>query len=105
MNVILPLLRVTACIVSMPAQAESRLRITSSEMATPDLELHTSQGCSSCPPAECWLSRLTNHPGLRSEIILLAFHVDYWDRLGWKALFTSPGHSARQHTYARLHRS
>lgn len=70
--------------------------------AAPDrpvvVELFTSQGCSSCPPADAILARL----GERDAIIPLAWHVDYWDRLGWPDPFAAPAHTARQRTYARV---
>ena len=53
------------------------------------IELFTSEGCSSCPPAESWLSKLKNEPGLWKNFVPLAFHVDYWDHLGWKDPFAS----------------
>ena len=56
------------------------------------IELYTSEGCNSCPPADRWLSRLKADPG----IVALAFHVDYWDRLGWRDRFASPEFSERQ---------
>jgi len=56
------------------------------------VELYTSEGCSSCPPADRWLSTLKDAPG----VIAAAFHVDYWDGLGWKDRFASPLHSQRQ---------
>lgn len=56
------------------------------------VELYTSEGCSSCPPADRWLSTLKGQPG----VLAAAFHVDYWDRLGWKDRFASARHSARQ---------
>ena len=60
--------------------------------ATPVVELYTSEGCSSCPPADRWLSRLKADP----DVVALAFHVDYWDRLGWKDRFASPLFTQRQ---------
>lgn len=56
------------------------------------VELYTSEGCSSCPPADRWLSGLKSQPG----VLALAFHVDYWDRLGWRDRFASAAHSQRQ---------
>jgi hypothetical protein len=66
------------------------------------LELFTSQGCSSCPPADALLTELAaSRPG----VIALAFHVDYWDSLGWKDEFSSPEWSARQASYGAALRS
>ncbi len=61
------------------------------------VELFTSQGCSSCPPADKLLARLAR----RSDVIALAFHVDYWDYIGWKDIFADPTHGERQRAYAR----
>lgn len=63
------------------------------------VELYTSQGCSSCPPAEKWLSGLVDEPGLWSQFIPLAWHVDYWDYLGWRDVFSDPAYTARQRQY------
>ena len=64
------------------------------------LELFTSEGCSSCPPAEAWLSKLKTEPGLWKDFFPLAFHVDYWDRLGWRDPFASKEWTARQYQYS-----
>ncbi|MEJ2116285.1 MAG: DUF1223 domain-containing protein, partial [Gammaproteobacteria bacterium] len=64
------------------------------------VELYTSQGCSSCPPADKWLSKLKNEPGLWNKFVPVAFHVDYWDYIGWKDSFSKNEFSNRQ----RLHR-
>ena len=64
------------------------------------IELYTSEGCSSCPPADRWVSSLQHEPGLWQEFIPLAFHVDYWDYIGWVDRFASPAFTARQQTYA-----
>jgi hypothetical protein len=64
------------------------------------LELFTSEGCSSCPPAEASLGRLVNDPRLWHEFVPVAFHVDYWDRLGWKDPFASAEWTKRQRLYA-----
>jgi hypothetical protein len=65
------------------------------------LELYTSHGCSSCPPADAWLRKLERHPGLWRQLIPLAFHVDYWDDLGWPDRFASPAFSDRQQDHRR----
>jgi len=59
------------------------------------LELYTSEGCSSCPPADRFVSTLKNEDGLLSEFIPLAFRVDYWDYIGWKDKFASAEYSHR----------
>jgi hypothetical protein len=61
------------------------------------LELFTSQGCSSCPPADALLGKLTQRPG----VIGLAWHIDYWDNLGWRDPFASRLATERQKAYAR----
>ncbi len=65
------------------------------------LELYTSQGCSSCPPADALFAELA----ARDDVIALALHVDYWDYLGWKDAFARPRHTARQKAYAKAARS
>ena len=80
------------------AQAES-LKFSSGGEQVTLIELFTSEGCSSCPPAEAWLSSLKTDPRLWEEIVPVAFHVDYWDYLGWKDSFSSPAHSQRQRRY------
>lgn len=65
------------------------------------VELFTSQGCSSCPPADAVLAELAKRPG----ILALAFHVDYWDRLGWPDRFSDRAYSQRQSEVARRARS
>ena len=60
------------------------------------LELFTSEGCSSCPPADAWLSTLVRDPRLWQTLVPVAFHVDYWDGPGWQDRFATPAFSARQ---------
>lgn len=62
------------------------------------VELFTSQGCSSCPPADRMLHELAG----REDVIALALHVDYWDYIGWKDEFASAAHSQRQREYAAV---
>lgn len=76
------------------------LKLQSGQMQTPLLELFTSEGCSSCPPAEVWFSKLKDSPKLWKDFIPVAFHVDYWDHLGWKDPFSSKQFSERQGEYA-----
>lgn len=60
------------------------------------VELFTSQGCSSCPPADAFLHELAK----RKDVVALALHVDYWDYIGWKDIFARPQNTARQRGYA-----
>jgi hypothetical protein len=73
------------------------------EVARPVVvELFTSQGCSSCPPADAVLAEIVD----RKDVLALGFHVDYWDRLGWRDPLSTPGATARQHDYAsQFHRN
>ncbi len=62
---------------------------------TPVIELYTSEGCSSCPPADRWLSTLKDGAA-QGKAVVEAFHVGYWDSLGWVDRFASPAHTTRQ---------
>ena len=62
------------------------------------IELYTSQGCHSCPPADAYMHKLAK----RDDVIALALHVDYWDYIGWKDIFASPAWTERQRSYARV---
>ncbi len=65
------------------------------------VELFTSEGCNSCPPADAYLAELAKRP----DVLALAFHVDYWDYLGWTDRFASPEFTRRQRAYAAALRS
>jgi hypothetical protein len=83
-------------VASQPAPLASR--IGSSPVV---VELFTSQGCSSCPPADELLGRIARDASLRGRVIPLAFHVDYWNHLGWRDPFSSADWSQRQLAYVR----
>lgn len=77
--------------------------VTASSRGIAVVELFTSQGCSSCPPADVALKQIeaaANKNGL--PVHVLSFHVDYWNRLGWKDPFSDSGHTRRQQSYAAL---
>jgi hypothetical protein len=81
------------------AAGDSRTETDSAPLV---IELFTSQGCSSCPPADKLLNSLAHDPKLaRRPLAPLTFHVDYWDDLGWADPFASPAWSERQRQYAR----
>jgi hypothetical protein len=61
------------------------------------IELFTSQGCSSCPPADAFLGELAARP----DVLALGLHVDYWDYIGWKDPFAQRAHTERQRAYSR----
>ncbi len=64
------------------------------------IELYSSEGCSSCPPAEKWVGSLVNESGLWRQFVPVAFHVDYWDNLGWRDRFATERNTKRQQNYA-----
>ena len=94
-------LALSTILLSSPAGAASGTQFSSGPEQTVMIELFTSQGCNSCPPAEAYLNRFTANPGLWKKFIPLAYHVDYWDYLGWKDRFAHPAHAQRQRQYAQ----
>ena len=89
---------------SVPPGNNTSIKLSSSEQQNTMIELYTSEGCSSCPPAEARLNRYIKDKNLWSSIIPIAFHVDYWDYIGWRDRFASPEHGKRQSRYAKLNR-
>ncbi len=81
-----------AAFAQTPSRAADACMARSTRGIAPVVELYTSEGCNSCPPADQWLSKLKSDP----NVVALAFHVDYWDRLGWKDRFASAIFTERQ---------
>ncbi|TMQ09365.1 MAG: DUF1223 domain-containing protein, partial [Deltaproteobacteria bacterium] len=96
--------RYALCLLGLPlacARADGEPRPTGGEGPLV-IELFTSQGCSSCPPADQLLSRLAAAGTLGDRVLApLAFHVDYWNDLGWADPYSSPAWTERQHQYSR----
>ncbi|WP_353412358.1 DUF1223 domain-containing protein [Arenicella sp. 4NH20-0111] len=88
----------TGALLSIDASA--REVFESSEYQVSLIELYTSEGCSSCPPADRWLSKLKAQQGLWKSFIPVAFHVDYWNYIGWADPYASRSNSQRQRRYA-----
>ncbi len=91
------LLFVLAMLPSLLAAAECTVR--SGPEANALVELYTSEGCSSCPPADRWISSFLN--GADKRVVPLAFHVSYWDYIGWKDLFADERYTERQRAFAK----
>ncbi len=70
---------------------------------TPAIELYTSEGCSSCPPADQWLSTL-KPAHAKGQVVAQAFHVNYWDYIGWKDPYAAPAHTTRQRAVSAANR-
>jgi len=92
-------------LVSVDSVQAASCEAHSATTRTQLIELYTSEGCSSCPPADKWLSALIPKVVSTEEVVPLAFHVDYWDRLGWRDHFADPAYTARQYAGAKLNRS
>ncbi len=84
---------VISCIHSTVALA---LEFVSNATQSTVIELYTSEGCSSCPPADKWLGQYVSDPNVFNRVIPMAFHVDYWDYLGWQDVFAQKVYSQRQ---------
>ncbi len=86
------------------ADAAPELTLTSHEFQTPLVELYTSEGCSSCPRADDWLRQLGASLDARFHAVPLAFHVDYWNYLGWEDPYSKADFTARQREAAAYNR-
>ena len=86
--------------ISANAEASAKtIQSTAKQVAL--IELYTSEGCSSCPPADKWLTSLKSSPDLWTQWVPVAFQVDYWNYLGWDDAFAKPAFSNRQRLYNR----
>ena len=90
-----------ACATAIPVQAVQSCRAASSPQTLPLVELYTSEGCDSCPPADRWLSKRFPAADTHGRALAIAFHVDYWDRLGWADRFASAANTERQYAAMR----
>ena len=95
------LMRTLLCAVAMAlpfaAAAGGTCEVRSGPTVMPLVELYTSEGCSSCPPADRWLSKLDG-----AQVVPVAFHIDYWEYLGWKDPFSQPRFTVRQRQFAAI---
>jgi hypothetical protein len=100
-STILALLIITL-LLSKTSLAEPTFSASSGKTQIALLELYTSEGCSSCPPAEKLLGELEDRGLPSSAVIPLALHVDYWDYIGWKDEFAKPAHTKRQRRLGKI---
>jgi hypothetical protein len=87
---------ILASFLSTPVFAGTPIVVNSGDRQTAVVELYTSEGCSSCPRADRWLEKLVTTPQQDLDLLALAFHVDYWDYLGWKDRFSNADYTKRQ---------
>ncbi len=83
--------------------AQTACTAQSSATVTPVIEVYTSEGCSSCPPADVWASNLKDSAA-QGKAVVQAFHVGYWDYIGWVDRFASPAHTTRQREIASINK-
>lgn len=101
LSLFLPLILGLIYVVTPKTPVEEAELTTSEIPPFAVVELFTSQGCSSCPPADAQLARLTERAEKTKEnIIALSFHVDYWNRLGWEDPYSNKAYSNRQYRYS-----
>jgi hypothetical protein len=85
------------------AMAQGACAAQSGDKITPVVELYTSEGCSSCPPADAWASTLKPQ-AQKGQVVVQAFHVGYWDYIGWVDRFAAPAHTQRQRQISAANR-
>lgn len=99
-RLILPIIAICVIVLAFKTEKKNtKKQINPTESGFAVVELFTSEGCSSCPPADALIAKIEKE-SLDLPIYILAYHVDYWDKLGWKDHFSSSKFSARQHQYA-----
>lgn len=86
------------CLIALPLWVYGASLRSGPEQVTL-VELYTSEGCSSCPPADRWFSTLVDSPQLWQDVVPVAFHVDYWNYLGWEDRFSEPEYARRQRDF------
>lgn len=91
------MVRAVKSLVLLFVLAAAPFSLAAAERPLTVVELFTSQGCSSCPPADAFLGELAG----RDDVLALSFHVDYWDYIGWKDPFASADYTRRQRDYSR----
>jgi hypothetical protein len=87
-------------LLATAARAAETVHFASGPSRVSLVELYTSEGCSSCPPADKWLGELRSDSGLWRDFVPVAFHVSYWDSLGWTDRLSSRQFTAREYAYA-----
>jgi len=92
---------VVASLGAVPVDAATVCHAASTALARPLIELYTSEGCDSCPPADHWLASRFDAASAKLQAVALAFHVDYWDRLGWVDRFAKAEYTQRQQAAMR----
>ena len=93
------LLLLASLFLPLSSALAENMAFSSPEKQATLLELFTSEGCSSCPPAEHWMNQLVDDDRLWQSLVPIVFHVDYWDYIGWKDRYASADYSNRQRRY------
>lgn len=94
------LIALYAIVFASNATAQPQCSAVSGPQTNALVELYTSEGCSSCPPADQWLTHLKTQGNQLGNIVPIALHVDYWDYIGWKDNFANPAFARRQREMA-----